>query len=342
MQAVHRDQIKRWWYVLCVCVSILSLIFITWIAVICLRTLRINGITPRLIYELFSKKYVALNQTNNRTSLLILGVYGGHQKGSELSDIIAVTTINIQKKTISLIAVPPNIWSDTLKDTINIAYQYGEEKKEEGGLVLSKVLVEDVLGIPIHYVIKINFDGFKKIIDILEGIDITIQNGFTDPKYPIDNIDHENCPVSLRPSCLYTSVTFEQGLQRLNGERALMYARSRYSTNNEGSDFSRTLRQQEILLAVGKRISHPLSWFGFEKLRVLHPLLTESIQKDLTLGELISVRNVLKMVSNERINVISLDTVLESPNPALFADRSVLIPIESWKSIHEYIEKLIQ
>jgi hypothetical protein len=65
--------------------------------------------------------------------------------------------------------------------------------------------------------------------------------------------------------------------------------------------------------------------------------LTETVQKDLTVGELISVYNVIVTASKERIKVISLDMVFESPSPKLFAERYVLVPIESWDAIHEYI-----
>ena len=78
-------------------------------------------------------------------------------------------SLNTATKTVALISIPRDIWSETLKDKVNTAYHYGEEKKKGGGLLLSKVSVEDVIGIPVQYAVVIDFSGFKLWIYYYRG-----------------------------------------------------------------------------------------------------------------------------------------------------------------------------
>lgn len=88
-------------------------------------------------------------------------------------------------------------------------------------------------GLDVQYYIEVNFDGFQKIIDTLGGVTIDVQVPVTDQHYPDPGAGAQN---------LYLPA----GLQHLDGDRALAYARSRHAS----SDFDRAARQQRVVLSV--------------------------------------------------------------------------------------------
>ena len=98
-----------------------------------------------------------LASSSDRTNILLLGIGGGNHEGSDLTDTMMVLSLDNKKKTSAFISVPRDIWSETLKDRVNSAYHYGEEKKKGGGLLLAKVTVEDIVGMPIHYAVVVDF-----------------------------------------------------------------------------------------------------------------------------------------------------------------------------------------
>jgi LCP family protein required for cell wall assembly len=98
-------------------------------------------------------------------------------------------------------------------------------------------MLEQILGLKIDYYALVDFGGFKEVIDALGGITVDVPEAFSDSTYPTENNG-------------YMTVSFTGGIQKMNGEKALQYARSRHTT----SDFSRSLRQQIIIKAIIDKI----------------------------------------------------------------------------------------
>ena len=97
-------------------------------------------------------------------------------------------------------------------------------------------------GIGINYFVGVDFDAFKQAVDAVGGINIDVPAGFTDNQYPAGECDEGNCG--------YETVRFNAGVQHMNGATALIYARSRHGNNGQGSDFARSRRQQQIIVAL--------------------------------------------------------------------------------------------
>jgi anionic cell wall polymer biosynthesis LytR-Cps2A-Psr (LCP) family protein len=97
--------------------------------------------------------------------------------------------------------------------------------------------VSNLLGVPIDYAVLVDFNGFIGLIDAIGGIDIDVPNALYDGEYP--TMDYG-----------YMAVSFDTGMQHMDGERALQYARIRHMD----SDFERGRRQQEILLAAARHL----------------------------------------------------------------------------------------
>jgi LCP family protein required for cell wall assembly len=268
-----------------------------------------------------------LDSSGGRTNILILGTGGGAHEGADLTDTIMVLSIDAAKKTVALISIPRDVWSDTLKDKVNTAYHYGELKKKGGGLVLAKVIMEDVVGIPIHYALVIDFSGFTKVIDAVGGIDVNVPEAFTDTEYPCENT-----------SCVYETIHFDAGREHMDGARALIYARSRHAEGDQGTDFARSRRQQIIMVALKDRFTHPARWITLSRLQALPRLLDDATDMDMTIAQAVTSGRRFAAVGQDQIKKIAFDQLLDNPPAYLYNNLYVLTPKTSWDDVHTYIK----
>jgi anionic cell wall polymer biosynthesis LytR-Cps2A-Psr (LCP) family protein len=237
--------------------------------------------------------------------------------------------------------VPRDIWSDTLKDKVNSAYHYGELKKKGGGLLLAKVIAEDVVGIPIQYAIVIDFSGFQNVIDEVGGIDVNVPTAFTDTEYPKPGMENATCPGDPTNACVYETVRFEAGPQHMDGARALIYARSRHAEGNEGSDFARSRRQQLIMVALKDRMVHPLRWFTVARMKALPKVVDDATDMDMSVAQALTIGKRFLGVKESEIKKISFDDRLEVP-PSYVYGRYTLVPKADWTDIHSYIQSQLK
>lgn len=305
------------------------------------RFMRETGITPPLIARLVFDAGASLKSSANRTNILILGIGGGTHEGFDLTDSMMVLSLDNKNNSMAFISVPRDIWSDTLKDRVNSAYHYGEDKKKGGGLLLSKVVVEDILGIAIHYAVVIDFSGFQNVIDEIGGIDVNVPAAFTDTKYPKPGMENATCPGDPTNACVYETVHFDAGLQHMDGARALIYARSRHAENDEGSDFARSRRQQLIMVALKNKLVNPFQWFTPARFNSLPKVVDDSTDMDMNMAEALTIGKRFAQTKESDIKKISFDDKLEVP-PSYVYGRYVLVPIEDWQGIQDYIKSELQ
>ncbi|TSC53284.1 MAG: cell envelope-related transcriptional attenuator [Microgenomates group bacterium LiPW_16] len=279
-----------------------------------------------------------LKQTFGLTNVLLLGVSGGTHEGADLTDTMIFLGFNQKSGRTVLISLPRDLWSPTLLAKINSAYHYGEGKKPGGGLILAKSIVEEIVGLPIHYAVKIDFTGFVKLIDLLGGVEIEIERTFDDYKFPIEGKENDPCGGDPEYKCRYQHVRFDAGKQLLNGEKALQYVRSRNAQGEEGTDFARSRRQQKLILALKNRI--------FSSRILLKPrialqfvkVLPEVIETDIGEKELPYFARIALRIKSEKINTLVLDPFLINP-PVWQYGQWVLVPrTEDFTEIQEYIK----
>lgn len=283
-----------------------------------------------------------LESSDGSTNILILGIGGGDHEGADLTDMIIVLSLDTVKKTVALISIPRDIWSDTLKDKVNSAYYYGELKQKNGGLLLAKVVAEDVVGMPIHYSLVVDFSGFQKVIDEVGGIDVNVPTAFTDTQYPKPGMENAACPGDPTNACVYETVRFDAGREHMDGARALIYARSRHAEGDEGSDFARSRRQQIIMVALKDWMTHPMKWMTFSRLEMLPKLLDDATDMDMNIAQAITVGKLFASSSQDQIKRITFDQLLDTPPAYLYNNLYVLVPQTSWDDIHSYIKEQLK
>jgi len=256
------------------------------------------------------------------TNILILGTGGKDHEGSDLTDTIIVASIDDENKLVTMISIPRDTW---IKDSIignskiNEFYYYAKNYYEDStkGLEHLKEKVEDLMGIPIHYYIKINFDGFKDLIDIIGGIDIFVEETIDDPYYPKDGTFE------------YEPFYIEAGFHSMDGEIALKYARSRKTT----SDFDRANRQQQIIYAIKEKALQTNIIFSKSKIEEILDTLKENIDTNITAKELLTLGGMASEYGVDQIThrLIHDDPTqcggfLYTPDRNFYNDLFVLIP----------------
>ncbi len=245
---------------------------------------RTNQVTPDLLTSLLNVSESPLKSSNGRTNFLLLGVPGKNNIGIDLTDTIIFMSINVSNNDVLMVSIPRDIWINLMKDKINTAYHYGETAREGGGFVLSKSVVEEVIGQPIHYSLLVDFDGFINLVDTVGGLDISVERSFVDEKFPIPGKENDLCNGDLLYRCRYETIRFEKGVQHMNGETALKYVRSRNAKGEEGTDFARSARQRQVLFGFQNKL---LSFENLnpQKATDIINVVKDSIRTDLELGE---------------------------------------------------------
>lgn len=315
--------------------------------------LKSANVSPGEVYSAVFKNENDLKQKDGRVNILLLGVGDESHDGPNLTDTMILVSINPEKKDVFTLSLPRDIWSEELKDKINSAYAYGEEKKSGGGIILSRAVVSEITDLPVHYVIKVNFSAFEKLINLLGGIDVNVENSFTDEKFPLPGKENENCAQDDKEfKCRYTTVHFEKGITHMDGATALNFVRSRFAANVEGTDFARSRRQINVLTAIKSKV-FSLKTLTDEKLvSDLINTVLKNIETDISKEEAIIFAKTALKFKDAQIRHAVLDWGDPQNhkqgllvNPPLSEEHKyawVLIPRNNnWKEIHDYIKSEI-
>lgn len=286
-----------------------------------------------------------LSNTSDRTNLLLLGMGGAGHEGADLTDSMVVISFDHPSKKISLISIPRDIWVDSMKAKINTAFHYGEIKQPQGGgLILAKSAVAEITGLPIHYAFSVDFTGFTKAIDLVGGINVSIDRTFDDYKYPIAG--KENV---LPESDRYEHLHFDKGPTQLDGVTALKFVRSRYAEGEEGTDFARSARQQKVIEAFRTNLLNQKTLLDGKKLNELFDLYGQYIKTDINKDEYPAFAKLVLLSDTSSIKAITLTAsnpqtkevgILENPKfRAPYQGQYVLIAKDNnWDALKQYIQ----
>jgi len=254
-------------------------------------------------------------EKEDRINILLLGIGGEGHDGSYLADTIILASLKPRAKKVSLISIPRDLYVSIPsygQQKINHALALGEIKNPGKGEALICQVVSEIFNIPIHYYIRVDFESFKKIIDIVGGIDIYVENTINDYYYPIRGKEDAK-QYQDRFEHLY----IKKGARHMDGALALKYTRSRHSVGSEGNDFSRAKRQQNVLLALRKKILSLEFLIQPHKIIKVLDILKKHIRTNLETREIIQLSKLLKEINSKQI----INKVLDSgPDGPLYAD----------------------
>src|SRR3990167_1772618 len=149
---------------------------------------------PRTVVKLITNS--GLDSDNNRVNVLLLGTGGTGHEGPDLTDTMILASLVEDAKDVILISIPRDLWAGNISAKINHAYAYGQEK-DGVGLKLSKETIESLLGLPVHYAVRVDFSGFVKAVDLVGGLDVDVESPFNDTRYPIAGKEDDLCNLTL-------------------------------------------------------------------------------------------------------------------------------------------------
>lgn len=174
------------------------------------------------------------------------------------TDVIILLTVNTRTGGASMVSFPRDLYVSIPgigQQRINTAQQFG-------GFPLTVQTFQTNFGVTPNYYVMTNFQGFTSIIDSLGGIEVETDRNLTD-----------TCKLSQAVNG-YCSVG--PGRVYMNGETALWYVRSRYSS----SDFDRTRRAQEVMTGVFKKL---MSLNAITKAPELYQQFRNNVETDIPL-----------------------------------------------------------
>jgi LCP family protein required for cell wall assembly len=200
--------------------------------------------------------------TDGPLNVLVLGVDtrpDDEEMGSRTDTIMLVQVVP-KRGDVKLLSIPRDLFVEVEpgeKDRINAAYNYG-------GIDETIEAVETYAGVPIDHYATIDFEGFERVIDAIGGVRV--------------DVGEDQFPEKWRMG---------EGLQRLNGHKALIYARYR---GTPGADLDRMQRQRELVAALR---SEALRWNTVKTLPEIMNVMDENVKTDLDLDGAITVGQIL-------------------------------------------------
>jgi LCP family protein required for cell wall assembly len=184
-----------------------------------------------------------------RINVLLLGIDANSRRTQALTDTIIVASADPTGKSVSMLSIPRDLVDvplpngDIYRPKINSLVSYVDRNPDEFGWAQGDGVralagaVGTLLDVPIHYYARINLDGFVRMVDTLDGIDVRVTKALEDPTYGSYGLRG----FRVRP-----------GPRHFDGPHALAYARIRRASGE--SDFTRAVRQQQVLVAIRDRI----------------------------------------------------------------------------------------
>lgn len=281
-------------------------------------------------------EYKNIPNINNQT-ILILGKGGEGHTGSDLTDTIMVGYLNSSLNKINILSLPRDIWIPEIRAKLNAAYYYG-------GFKMAGDSVTSITGSPINYTIVVDFSLFKDLIDGVGGIDVDVPNSFVDEKYPIEGKENDLCDGDKMFKCRYETIEFIQGKQKMNGELALKFVRSRNAIGEEGTDLAREKRQQKIISAIKTKILSRDVILNPSVLKKLYQITMSHLETDVDKEMLYSLAK-FTLESKNNITFLSIpeDMLTISQNNKRYDKQYVFIPQNgSWKEFQQWITNQVQ
>ncbi|HEU5378890.1 MAG TPA: LCP family protein [Ktedonobacteraceae bacterium] len=271
---------------------------------------------------------------SSRVNILIMGYGGSGHDGAYLTDSLVIMSLLPQSHHTTLISVPRDLWVQNPPNSgnytkINSLYTVASDGKANslagGNAVAQKVSL--ITGLQINYWMTINFAGFKDFVNAIGGVDVNVPDSFT-AKYPA-NDDPE-----VNPN--WITVKFTPGVQHMDGQRAIVYARARYVLDNnaEGSDFARSQRQQLIMKAALTKLK---DWRAWPQMYGAMDSLSHTLYSNLSLADLGEFAMKMDLNSAHHVGLSNQNVLVDATSDD---GQYILLPRNNdWAQIPTYVQR---
>ncbi len=231
-----------------------------------------------------------------RVTVLLLGIDERSQEtGPFRTDTMMVLTLDPATQMAGVLSIPRDLWvpipgySD---GRINTAHFLGDlYKYDGGGPMLARDTVEYNLGVPIDFHVRLNFQAFVSLVDLIGGVDVYVEKDISDPRYPDYAYGYDPLYISA-------------GWHHFDGEMTLKYVRTRHSS----SDFDRARRQQQVMAAILEKVTNIGLLPDLAKnAPEIYKMLEASVQTDMALDQILALANLATQVDRSTIRFGVID-----------------------------------
>jgi anionic cell wall polymer biosynthesis LytR-Cps2A-Psr (LCP) family protein len=302
-----------------------------------------------------------VKEEDQKTLNILLAGYGGAgYQGGWLSDIIQIAHFDFEKKQITFISVPRDLYllsKDGKGYKVNALLSAGMNQNGglDGGLAFMQKNISQIVDLPIKYFIGTDFVGFKRTVGYeLGSIEVNVSQTLDDPWYPKEGAQLDPCGYSPEEiasltanysgfeleskfTCRYDHLLYEKGKIKMEGYDALAYVRSRHSS----SDYDRSRRQVEVLAGIREKL------FKLESLKNI-PKYYEAMAKHVTTNlDLESTKYLAPLLVNA--NDFEIKSINLTPENVLQSSKSsegafIVIPkagMNNWTQMQSFIKSQI-
>lgn len=258
---------------------------------------------------------VALNKTvdpyqlkgegDGRVNVLLLGKGGEGHEGGELTDSIMIASIDPINTTATMLSIPRDLWvkpSGLWAMKINAVYVSAKNQvlyknskdtaaAETAGINAIETVVQDYMGVPIHYYAMVDFTAFRDAVNNVGGIDITLEEPYSDATYGDAYIK-------------YGALKLPAGTTHVDGSMALAYARSRHG--DERGDFGRGEHQQKVITGIKDKVLTLGTFANPTKITALLDTLGNHVSSNFSISDLTRIYDIAKQLNNTNISNVDL------------------------------------
>ena len=265
---------------------------------------------------------------DGRINIMLLGVGGEGHDGGNLADTIIVASIDPVHNEVALLSVPRDMYVDVpgyWSMRVNAAHATGiDQGHPEGGPGLMKETLEATLDIPIHYYALVDFTGFMQAVNTVGGVDLYVEDAVYDTHFASGGY----------------ILDVPEGWQYFDGERALFYSRSRYTSPR--GDFDRNDRQRQILIALKEKVLSIGTFADPLKITSLADTAGDHVKTNLQLGEITRLYDIASEIPGENIASYGLSTAADNYlGGANIGGASVLTPnTGDYSEIQRFVREL--
>jgi len=252
---------------------------------------------------------------NRTVNILLLGSDRRPKEVNWRTDVLMLLALDVENSQAAAISFPRDIYLDVIPghkpNKINVVDYLGEKDEPGNGPDLLASILEEKIGVPIHYYLRFEFESFKQVVDALDGVELNVECRV------YEYLPEEDIELYLQP-----------GLHRLEGKMALGYVRAR----NQGGDLERARRQQRMVLAVRDQL---LAENQIPHLPGLYAALHDSVKTDIGFVDAIRFARFALNLSEDDIH-----GMVVSPPDMVRADwrGGMSVWLADWPKIAEQIQ----
>lgn len=280
-----------------------------------------------------------LIEGDTRINTLLIGA----DNAAGLTDSIQIYSIDPVNNSLAMLSVPRDLYVTNPsggKSKINEIYNAGVRKCQvdsncdpeiDAGAKALKGILKEILGINIHYFARVDFQGFRGIVDAIGGVQIHVEKALSDTNYPCDNDPSRPCGY-YQPA----------GTYNMTGTQALRYARCR--SGNCGSDFGRAARQQQVVEAIRAKLLTLGVAGNPTKIATIINTLGQHLRTDMKLDEMIRIFKLIQDVDKTKSTSGVLDNSATGPLQSINNGQYRLIPKlgqDNWTDVKKFVLKIM-